>query len=128
MAGALGVPRGLFTIWQVAGGLLWSLGITAAGYGLGSAIPGVDQYLLPAIAVIVILSLLPLVFEARKARKERAARGESAGTGSADATAPDGQSPVARQAPGRPAAPRPPARRRGQQAARDQHAPSGQRT
>jgi membrane-associated protein len=68
MAGALGVPRGLFTTWQVAGGLLWSLGITAAGYGLGSAIPGVDQYLLPAIAVIVIVSLLPLALEARRAR------------------------------------------------------------
>jgi membrane-associated protein len=75
MAGALGVPRGLFTIWQVVGGLVWSLGITAAGYGLGSAIPGVDQYLLPAIAVIVILSLLPLVLEARRARGAQKARG-----------------------------------------------------
>ena len=76
MAGALGVPRGLFTVWQVAGGLLWSLGITAAGYGLGSAIPGVDQYLLPAIAVIVIVSLLPLVLEARRARSASKARGD----------------------------------------------------
>ena len=80
-AGALGVPRGLFTIWQVAGGLLWSLGITAAGYGLGSAIPGVDQYLLPAIAVIVIVSLLPLVLEARRARSDHKARGDQLARG-----------------------------------------------
>lgn len=140
MAGALGVPRGLFTIWQVAGGLLWSLGVTAAGYGLGSAIPGVDQYLLPAIAVIVILSLLPLVFEARRARKtskargERAARGEPAGTEygtsapSADTMTPGAPSPGTRQGPGRHAAPRPPASRRSQQADGYHEAPSDQRT
>lgn len=84
MAGALGVPRGVFTIWQVGGGLLWSLGITAAGYGLGSAIPGVDQYLLPAIAVIVIVSLMPLALEARKARKQRTAGAEPASTAPQD--------------------------------------------
>jgi membrane-associated protein len=72
VAGALGVSVRQFTAWQVIGGLLWSVGLTMAGYGLGSVIPGVDQYLLPAIAVIVVVSLLPLVFEARRAR--RAAR------------------------------------------------------
>jgi len=58
LAGTLGVPAATFTLWQAAGGLVWSLGITLAGYALGSTIPGVDQYLLPAIAVIVVLSLL----------------------------------------------------------------------
>jgi membrane-associated protein len=79
VAGALGVPPGVFTAWQVGGGLLWSLGITAAGYGLGSAIPGIDQYLLPVIAVIVIVSLLPLALEARRARAARKADEEQPG-------------------------------------------------
>jgi membrane-associated protein len=69
VAGALGVSARVFAVWQVVGGLLWSVGLTLAGYGLGSVIPGVDQYLLPAIAVIVVVSLLPLVFEARRARR-----------------------------------------------------------
>lgn len=69
VAGALGVPALRFTVWQVIGGLVWSLGITSAGYALGSTIPGVDQYLLPAIAVIVILSLLPLFLELYRSRR-----------------------------------------------------------
>jgi hypothetical protein len=93
VAGALGVPRRQFTVWQVTGGLLWSLGITAAGYGLGSAIPGVDQYLLPAIAVIVILSLLPLVLEARRARSAHRAAGRP-GPGQ---PGPDQQRPARRE-------------------------------
>jgi membrane-associated protein len=73
MAGALGVPTRTFTIWQVAGGLTWSVGVTMLGYGLGSTIGSVDKYLLPIIAVIVLLSLLPLGFEF--VRHKRAARG-----------------------------------------------------
>jgi membrane-associated protein len=69
VAGALGVPALRFTVWQAAGGLVWSLGITTAGYLLGSTIPGVDQYLLPAIAVIVLLSLLPLFLELYRSRR-----------------------------------------------------------
>jgi membrane-associated protein len=63
MAGAIRVPVLTFTIWQVAGGLAWSLGITAAGYALGSKISGIDRYLLPIIGVIVALSLIPVAVE-----------------------------------------------------------------
>ena len=80
----LGVPVAAFTFWQVAGGLVWSLGITLAGYALGSTIPGVDQYLLPAIAVIVVLSLLPLVIELRRSRREARAGRHAAGSAAAD--------------------------------------------
>ena len=57
MVGALDVPARSFTIWQVAGGLIWSVGVTMLGYGLGSTIGNVEAYLLPIIAVIVVLSL-----------------------------------------------------------------------
>ncbi|MFE1884219.1 DedA family protein [Streptomyces diastatochromogenes] len=73
MAGALGVPARTFTLWQVAGGLVWSLGLTLAGYALGSSIPNVDRYLLPVIALIVVVSLMPLageVLRSRRAAKE----------------------------------------------------------
>ncbi|WP_406349178.1 DedA family protein [Streptomyces sp. NBC_00144] len=69
MAGALRVPARTFTLWQVLGGLLWSQGLVLAGYALGSSIPNVDNYLLPIIAVIVIVSLIPLVAELRRSRK-----------------------------------------------------------
>ncbi|MEU5535222.1 DedA family protein [Streptomyces sp. NPDC020362] len=73
MAGALGVPARTFTLWQVAGGLVWSLGLTLAGYALGSSVPNIDRYLLPVIALIVAVSLVPLAAEVLRSR--RAAKG-----------------------------------------------------
>jgi membrane-associated protein len=73
LAGGLGVPTRTFTIWQVAGGLVWSIGVTMAGYVLGSSIPGIDSYLLPIIAVIVVVSLIPLAVELRRARRNSTA-------------------------------------------------------
>ncbi len=69
LAGGLNVSTRTFTIWQVAGGLVWSVGVTMAGYWLGSSIPGIDSYLLPIIAVIVIVSLIPVFLEVRRARR-----------------------------------------------------------
>lgn len=77
LAGMLDVPTGVFTGWQVAGGIVWSIGVTMAGYALGASIPGIDQYLLPAIAVIVIISVIPIGLELVKAR--RAAKAGEAG-------------------------------------------------
>jgi membrane-associated protein len=70
MAGALDVSARTFTIWQVAGGLVWSVGLTLAGYGLGSTIGNVDKYLLPIIAVIVIASFVPIGIEFFRHRKK----------------------------------------------------------
>ncbi|MGX5185681.1 DedA family protein [Streptomyces avermitilis] len=76
MAGALDVPVRTFTLWQVVGGLVWSVGLTLAGYALGSSIPNVDRYLLPMVAVIVAVSLIPLAAEVL--RSSRAARAKGA--------------------------------------------------
>jgi len=74
LAGVVGVPVRTFTIWQLAGGLVWSIGVTLAGYWLGSSIHNVDHYLLPIIAVIVLVSLLPILIEAvRNRRRSRSA-------------------------------------------------------
>ncbi|MDQ0766907.1 membrane-associated protein [Streptomyces canus] len=78
MAGALGVPVRTFTVWQVAGGLVWSLGLTLGGYALGSSIPDVDRYLLPMVAVVVAVSLIPLaaeLYRSHRAAKAKEARG-----------------------------------------------------
>jgi membrane-associated protein len=80
MVGALDVPAKTFTIWQVAGGLVWSVGVTMLGYALGSTIGNVDKYLLPIIAVIVIISLLPLAIELIRNRKRKAGSAGKAGS------------------------------------------------
>jgi membrane-associated protein len=86
LAGVLGVPARVFTLWQVIGGLVWSLGVTLAGYWLGSSIHNVDHYLLPIIAVIIVLSLLPLLIEVLRSR--RAARTASATDATSSPSAP----------------------------------------
>ena len=69
--GALDVPVRVFTLWQVVGGLVWTVGLVLAGHVLGSTIPGVDQYLMPIIAGVVLLSLVPLGVEALRARRSK---------------------------------------------------------
>ncbi|MEV5953372.1 DedA family protein [Streptomyces sp. NPDC051987] len=69
MAGALEVPVRTFTRWQIVGGLVWSLGLTLAGYALGSSIPNVDRYLLPLVALIVVVSLVPVLAEVYRGRR-----------------------------------------------------------
>ncbi|MFE4962762.1 DedA family protein [Streptomyces sp. NPDC056660] len=70
-AGALGVPVRPFTLWQAVGGVLWSQTFVLAGFALGSSVSHIDRYLLPLIGVIVVLSLLPALAEARRARRDR---------------------------------------------------------
>ncbi|ALV32501.1 DedA family protein [Streptomyces sp. CdTB01] len=72
LAGALDVPVRVFTLWQVVGGVLWTVGLVLGGYALGSSVPNVDRYLLPLVAVVVLASLTPLALEARRARARRA--------------------------------------------------------
>ena len=48
-----------FLTYNIVGGFLWASGMLLLGYFLGSVIPNVDQYLLPIIGTIIILSVLP---------------------------------------------------------------------
>ena len=63
-----------FLTFNVIGGFLWAVGVTTLGYLLGETIPDIDKYLLPVIALIIFLSILPVAFEVLKARR----RGRSA--------------------------------------------------
>ncbi len=48
-----------FVTYNLIGGVLWAIGVTSAGYYLGSLIPDVDKYLLPIVGLIIIASVLP---------------------------------------------------------------------
>lgn len=69
LAGIVAVPPRAFTFWQIAGGLVWSVGVTLAGYWLGSSIHNIDHYLLPIIAVIVVISLIPIAVVVLRSRR-----------------------------------------------------------
>jgi membrane-associated protein len=69
VAGVLATPARTFTIFNVIGGVLWAGGVTLLGYFLGSSIP-IDKYILPITAGVIALSLIPLVLEYRKQRRQ----------------------------------------------------------
>jgi membrane-associated protein len=76
VAGAAEMPYRRFVIFNLVGALLWGVGVPVAGYTLGRTIPSIDRYLLPAIAVIVGISLLPIALEALRAgRRQRRSSG-----------------------------------------------------
>jgi len=57
-----------FLIYNIFGGLLWTVSLTLGGYFLGQLIPDVDKYLLPIIAAIVLISILPPLWHIVKDR------------------------------------------------------------
>ncbi len=60
-----------FVVYNVVGGLLWAVGVTTLGFFLGE-IDFVKNNIELAIVAIVALSLLPVVFELWKHRREAA--------------------------------------------------------
>ncbi len=59
VAGAVDMHYRNFFFYNVAGGLLWAVGVTLAGYLVGETIPDIDRYFLLIIAVVVFVSALP---------------------------------------------------------------------
>lgn len=70
LAGVGEMPRRTFLRYNVVGALLWAVGLTLLGYVLGDVIgEDIDTYLLPIVALIILISLIPPFLEWRKARK-----------------------------------------------------------
>lgn len=69
VAGVAEMPYGTFIRYNLLGGLLWGVGLPIAGYYLGTLIPDIDQYLLPIIIAVIVLSILPPVLHFWHRRK-----------------------------------------------------------
>ncbi|HEV7208899.1 MAG TPA: VTT domain-containing protein [Mycobacteriales bacterium] len=73
MMGTVQMPAAKFAAANVAGGLVWSLGVTLLGYALGASI-SIDTYILPITFLIIVLSLMPILLEVRRHRRSRVSR------------------------------------------------------
>jgi membrane-associated protein len=75
LAGTSRMPQRSFAIANVAGAALWAVGVSLLGFFLGKQIgaDNIDKYLLPIVAVIIVLSLIPPFLEYLKHRRRRAA-------------------------------------------------------
>lgn len=71
LAGVGEMHRRTFFTFNVVGALLWAVGVTLAGYVLGDTVPSIDRYLLPIIAGIIVLSLIPPALEYLKHRRAK---------------------------------------------------------
>lgn len=70
-AGAARMRYQTFLIFNAVGGLLWGIMLPVLGFTLGKTIPNIDKYLLPAIAVIIVLSVLPAAWHRYRQLKKK---------------------------------------------------------
>jgi membrane-associated protein len=81
LAGMLGMPARKFFVWNVIGAVIWTDGIFLLGHFLGTSVPNIERYILPGVAVILVLSVIPIINEIRKGRREAKTRAEQASQG-----------------------------------------------
>ena len=72
VAGIAAMKYKTFMSYNVIGGFVWGIGLTALGYFLGKSIPPeqIDQYLIPIVLLIMFISLAPSIFHIVKAKQE----------------------------------------------------------
>jgi len=77
VAGASKMPYNRFLAFNLIGAFVWTAGVTGAGYLLGRTFESmgleIDQVLLPIIAIIIIVSVLPPAIHLLRDKKSRAA-------------------------------------------------------
>ncbi|GAA2129905.1 DedA family protein [Actinomadura napierensis] len=69
LAGMLGMDARKFLVWNVIGGIVWTDALFLLGHFLGSEVPDIERYILPGVAVILVLSVIPIVREIMKGRR-----------------------------------------------------------
>jgi membrane-associated protein len=64
MAGITHISAKRFFIWNAVGGVIWTELVLGIGYVVGEKLKGsVDKYLLPVVALIVLISFIPVAIE-----------------------------------------------------------------
>lgn len=69
LAGVGAMRYKTFLSYNIIGGFGWAAGLIVLGFALGKTVPDIDRYLLPIILFIIILSMLPNVFEFLRHRR-----------------------------------------------------------
>jgi membrane-associated protein len=72
ICGVVQLERRIFSTWNAIGAIIWTQVAIGIGYLLGDAVQGsINKYLYPVIALIVLISLIPLVNGFLKERKQQ---------------------------------------------------------
>ena len=70
IAGTVSMHYGTFIRYNLIGGITWAVLTLGLGYTLGKRIPNIESYIFPCIALIIVISFLPVVFEVVKERRD----------------------------------------------------------
>ena len=62
-----------FVAYNVVGGVAWVTSMTWAGYALGQAVPNIGDHIHVVVAIVIVLSLIPIFVEFVKERRRRSA-------------------------------------------------------
>jgi membrane-associated protein len=76
VAGAAQMQYTRYLMFDIFGGVLWVGAMILGGYFLGRSVPNIGQRIHYVIAVVVLVSVLPVVISLMKARRG-VARGEA---------------------------------------------------
>lgn len=68
VAGVAQMPYRKFAGYNILGAAAWVVTGTLLGYLLGRMVPNIDQYLLVVVAVVVVITLIPLGYKWAKGR------------------------------------------------------------
>jgi membrane-associated protein len=68
--GILGMPARRFALWNVLGGIVWTVGILIAGRLVGEKLH-IDRYVLPVVGLAVVVSVISVLLEVRRNKRRR---------------------------------------------------------
>ena len=72
VCGVVKLERKLFSTWNAIGAIIWTQVAIGIGYLLGDLIEGsINRYIYPIIGIIVLITLLPLLNNIYKERKQK---------------------------------------------------------
>lgn len=71
VAGAAQMSYVRYLAYDICGGFLWVWSLVLVGYTLGRTIPNVDKRIHYIIAVVIVLSLIPAVYQGLKSRAQK---------------------------------------------------------
>jgi membrane-associated protein len=77
VAGAAKMRYARYLTYDILGGLLWVWSMVLAGYTLGRSVPNIEKKLHYVIAIVILLSLMPAVFHAWRARRKNLAASQT---------------------------------------------------
>lgn len=73
VAGVGGMDKRKYFLWNIAGAVLWTTGLTLAAYWLGKRIPDLDKIILPLLLLAMIATTGSILVEVLRSRTRRAA-------------------------------------------------------